>query len=115
MIQAENFDQYIFSDGKVVSMTCNFTENTIELRLQIRKKLKKLIKPCIVWLRLENVSNLDVLDDFDTWGNYSDIVFVQQADKLFYISFDPYGNSGEPNESDNFTITAANLIIEEVQ
>ncbi len=115
MIQAENFDQYIFSDGKVISMTCNFTDNTIELRLQIRKKLKKLIKNCTVSLRLENVSNLDVVEDFDTSGNYSDIVFVQQADKLFYISFDPYGNSGEPNESDNFTITAANLIIEEVQ
>ena len=115
MIEAESFDQYIFSDGKVVSMTCNFADNTIELRLQIRKKLKKQIKQCIVWLRLENVSNLDVLEDFDTSGNYSDIVFVQQSDKLFYISFDPYGNSGERNESDNFTITAANFIIEEVQ
>ena len=114
MIEAESFDQYIFSDGEVVSMTCNYTDNAIELRLQIRKKLKKQFVPCVVWLRFQRVSKLDVSEDFNTSGKYSDIVFVQQSDKLFYISFDPFGNSGEPNESDNFIIIAANCSIEEV-
>lgn len=114
MSEAQSFDQYIFSDGKVVSMTCNYMDNTVELILQIRKKLEKQVVPCVVWLRFESVSKLDVLEDFDTSGNYSDVVFVQQPDKLFYISFDPFGNSGKPNESDNFIIIAAKCNIEEV-
>ena len=115
MIEAENSDKYIFSDGKVLSMTCNYADNTIVLKLQIRKKVENQVVFCAVRLRFENVSKLDLLEYFETSGNYSDIVFVQQSDKLFYLSFDPFGNSGEPNESDNFIITAANCVIEEVQ
>ena len=113
MNEAGGFDQYIFSDGKINSMTCNYAENTIELRLQIRKQVEEQIVECGICLRFENVTELDVLEDFGTSGSYSDIVFIQQSDKQFYLSFDPYGNSGEPNESDNFVIRAGNCTIEE--
>lgn len=115
MNEAGDFDQYIFSDGKLINMICNYAESTIDLRLQIRKQQMEQVVACGIRLRFENVTELDVLEDFSTSGNYSNIVFIQQPDKQFYLSFDPYGNSGEPNESDNFVIRAQNCIIEEIK
>jgi hypothetical protein len=60
MIEAENSDKYIFSDGKVLSMTCNYADNTIVLKLQIRKKVENQVVSCAVRLRFENVSKLDL-------------------------------------------------------
>ena len=114
MIEEVNFAQYIFADGKIISMTSNYADSSIELELQIRKWVEKKVVPCIVTLRFENVYKLDILDDFSTAGNYSDVVLVKLTDNKFYASFDPFGNSGEPNESDNFVIKAANCTIEEM-
>jgi hypothetical protein len=115
MIEEKNFAQYIFADGKIISMTSNYSESSIELKLQIRKWVEKKIVPCFVTLRFENVDELDILEDFSTAGNYSDVVLVKITDEEFYASFDPFGNSGEPNESDNFVIKARKCIINEVQ
>jgi hypothetical protein len=107
------FNQHIFSDGKVLYMSCNYNENTIELRLEVRKFVGKQIVPCTVSLRFIRVIELDVLDGFDTTGNYSDVVLKKLTNGL-YASFDPFGNSGEPNENDNFVIKAENCVVEEV-
>jgi len=114
MIDKALFDSFIFSDGQVLNVVCNFADSTIEVKLQIRKRVAKQIVPCVVCLRFENVTEFDVLEDFGTSGNYSDVVLVRQPDTQFYASFDPFGNSGEPNERDNFVIKAGDCKIEEV-
>jgi hypothetical protein len=114
MIEDEKFEQYIFSDGKIVSMTCNFSDNLIELRLQVRKKIGKQIFPCFVRLQFVGVVELDLLESFDAAGNYSDVVLVKVSENHFYASFDPFGNSGEPNENDNFVINSTSCTIDEL-
>jgi len=114
MIDKATFDNLILSDGQVLSVVCHFADSAIEVKLQVRKKLAKQIVPCVVCLRFEKVTEFDVLEDFGTSGNYSDVVLVRQSDTQFYASFDPFGNSGVPDERDNFVIKAANCKIEEV-
>jgi len=114
MIDKAIFDKYIFSDGQVLSVVCNFADSTIEVKLKVRKRVAKQVVPCIVCLRFENVIEFDVLDDFGTSGNYSDVVLVRQSDTQFYASFDPFDNSGEPNDGDNFVVKAGDCKIEEV-
>lgn len=114
MIDKAVFDKFIFSDGQILSVVCNFAESLIEVNVQVRKMLAKQVLPCVICLRFEKVTEFDVLEDFGTSGNYSDVVLVQLADKTFYASFDPFGNSGEPDERDNFVIKAVDCKIEEV-
>ncbi len=115
MIEEAQFDQFIFSDGKIFSMACDYVRGTIELRLGVRKHAGQKILPCIVALCFEKVTELDVLEDFTTAGNYSDMVLTKMPNGKVYASFDPFDNSGEPNESDNFVIKAETCIIKEVQ
>ena len=115
MIEEIQPGQYILTDGKLLSMTCNYQDNTIQLKLQVRKIIDKEIRPCTVSMYFEGVKELDVLDEFGTTGNYSDLVLTKLPDGLIYASFDPYGNSGEPNDNDNFVIKAENYIANELQ
>lgn len=114
MIEKVNFYDYIFADGKIISVIFSCIDKTVEIKLQIRKQVKKQINPCLIWLRLENVSEFDITENFDTSGNYSDFVFVKQSDTKYYISFDPFDNSGEPNTNDNFVIKSSSYNVEEI-
>ena len=114
MIEKETSDNFILSDGQILSVTCNFNDRMIEVKLQVRKRLAKRIVPCVVCLRFEEVTEFNVLEDFGTSGNYSDVVLSRLPEGRFYASFDPYGNSGEPNEKDNFVIKAAGWKMEEL-
>lgn len=114
MTEQLTFDPYILSDGKILRMTCDFEQNQIELQLQVRKYVQKKILSCNIILYFENVSELDLLDNFDYSGNYSDIVLVKIAENQIYVSLDPYGNSGQPHESDNFVIKAASCVLKEI-
>ena len=114
MIDNATFDDFIFSDGQVLSVVCNFANSIIEVKLQVRKRVAKQIVPCMVCLRFEMVARLDLQESFPTSGDYSDIVLMKQSETRFYASFDPFGNSGEPHERDNFVIEAANCKIEEI-
>ena len=114
MINNAFFDNFIFSDGQIISVVCNFSESTIEVKLQVRKRVAKQVVPCVICLQFEKVTEFDVLEDFGTSGNYSDVVLVRQSDTQFYASFDPFGNSGEPDERDNLVIKAGDCNIEEV-
>ena len=115
MSELARFDQFIFSDGKILSILCDYSINTIELRLEVRKYDRKKIVPCIVTLRFLKVRELDILEDFGTSGTYSDIILTHLTDTEVYASFDPFSNSGEPNENDNLVIKAATCVIEEVE
>jgi hypothetical protein len=115
MIDAIHFDQYIFADGKIVSVAFDYADKTIEMKLQIRKRAKKKYLPCSILIRFRDVIEVDVLENFSTSGNYSDIVLVNQSDNQVYASFDPFGNSGQPDERDNFVIRAADCEFQEVK
>ncbi len=53
-------------------------------------------------------------EDMDS-DYYSDIVLVKQENGTYYLSLDPYGNSGEPHEDDNLVIIANAFAIEEIE
>jgi hypothetical protein len=114
MIDNAAFDNFIFSDGQILSALCNFADSILEVKLQVRKRLGKQIVPCVVCLRFEMVAKFDVLENFGTSGYYSDVILVRLSDTQFYVSFDPFGNSGEPHERDNFVIIAADCKIDEI-
>ena len=48
MIEAIHFDRYVFADGKIVSVVFDYADNTIEMKLQIRKRAKKKFVPCVL-------------------------------------------------------------------
>jgi hypothetical protein len=114
MIEEVDLDSFIFSDGQILSLVCNFADSIVEIKITARKKLSKQIIPCVVCLRFGGVTEFNVWEDFATSGNYSDLVLLRQPNGQFYASFDPFGNSGEPDTRDNFVIKASHCKMEEV-
>jgi hypothetical protein len=95
--------KYILSDGQVLSMTVEFEQKKIGLRLNAQKFVGKKTERCEIVLHLYDVFELDLVETLDfEW--HSDVVFVQLEGGEDYVSFDPYGNSGLPHESDNFIV-----------
>ncbi|MDF3076820.1 MAG: hypothetical protein K0S09_709 [Sphingobacteriaceae bacterium] len=102
--------QYSLNDGAVESLTCNFKEAQLVLRLKVKRLIDKKPEPCIVELVFSQVWELNLLDHFDN-RSYSDIVFVKIGG-IYYVSFDPYGNSGQPAAGDNFVIKSGQLVFQ---
>lgn len=70
------------------------------------------MQPCLVHIHLTGVRKFVVDEDFES-GYYSDVVFKRVEKGMWYLSLDPYGNSGEPHDEDNLVIVAEAVEIEE--
>lgn len=101
-------ERYILNDGQVLNLICDFANKQIEVRLSVRKQNGKAIDSCTIGMIFKDAFEIDLLDNFDV-DSYSDIVFVKTDTEYFYASFDPYGNSGLPNDKDNFVIKSRGL------
>jgi hypothetical protein len=107
----EEFKQkYILTDGQVFSLTCDFEHRQVQVRLNIRKWKSKKPEPCILDILFNDVIEFDILDNFDV-SSYSDVVFVKTDAGNYYASFDPFDNSGQPSENDNFVIKSHEVVI----
>lgn len=119
MTLEEIYQQYALNDGEVISFQILFASSQREdagnktiVVLKARKRLcEQQFESCTITLEFSHATEVNISEDFRTNGGYSDIVFTKLADGHFYLSFDPYGNTGEPNENDNFVITAKQLIL----
>ena len=103
MLFEEFRTKYLLSDGQVLGMSVDFEQKQISLRLNARVLNGKKAERCEIKLHLNESFELDLVDTLDMeW--HSDMVFIRLENGEFYLSFDPFGNSGLPNDSDNFVI-----------
>lgn len=63
-------------------------------------------------IQLTGVHLVVINEEFDSYY-YSDIVFKRLESGMWYLSLDPFGNSGEPHKEDNLVIVADSMEIEE--
>lgn len=108
----EIFTNYALNDGETLSFKIDFTKHTCNIKLKVRRHIKnQKFQPCEIELNFEGVKEIDISEDFRTNGGYSDITLTKIKDDYFYFSIDPFGNTGEPNERDNFVIIAKSLVV----
>lgn len=112
---------YALNDGEICSLNLeveytsasNYPLRQASVVLLVRKKTaSKTLTPCLLKIKLTKVRKVVLNEDFGSI-NYSDVVFKKVENGLWYLSLDPYGNSGEPHEEDNLVIVAESLEIEE--
>ena len=110
----ETKSNYILCDGQVLLCTVNFEDKiTVILKLNVRKQIGGSYKLAKLELKFSNLIEFNMFEDFSS-ENYSDIIFVELESGVYYLSLDPYGNSNEPNENDNFVIKAKSVEIIEM-
>lgn len=111
---------YVLGDGQIISIEANLnyqesSRSTATVELIIRKSAgKKKFEKCRVKLQFEQMIEIGINEDLSS-DYYSDIVLVKQENGSYYLSLDPYGNSGEPHEDDNLVIIANAFAIEEIE
>jgi len=114
----EIYQHYALNDGNVLSFQLGFAGysgeegNKAIIVLQVRRHTgKQRYEECTITLEFNRTTEVDISEDFRTNGGYTDIVLTKLADGQFYLSVDPYGNTGEPNEMDNFVIKAERMVL----
>lgn len=118
----ELYSTYVLCDGEIHSFKLDFnylsfgdtkhTEAIIELKVR-KKAAKKRFEYCRIDLHFQQVVKFSLYEDFGSSVNYSDITLKKLENGLYYFSIDPYGNSNEPNEKDNFVIVAKSIQVQE--
>jgi hypothetical protein len=103
---------YVFNDGETLHAKIDIFDRSCSVVLRVRKHIERQrFQQCEVELLFKGVFEVDISEDFRTSGSYSDITFTKTEDGNFYISIDPYSNTGNPNENDNFVIVSSELVI----
>lgn len=112
MTLEEIYQGYALNDGQIISFEMTYSvDRTVTVVLQVRKHLpKQQYQPSRIIFVFQQVTELDVLEDFGTEGNYSDVILTRLDDNQFYLSLDPFDNTGEPSGNDNFVIKAKLLL-----
>ena len=111
---------YVLGDGQIISIEANLnyqerSRSTATVELIIRKSAgKKKLEKCRVKLQFEQLIEVGINEDMES-DYYSDIVLVIQENGTYYLSLDPYGNTGKPHEDDNLVIIANAFAIEEIE
>lgn len=104
--------EYILSDGKISSVVLDFLKQSVTISLAIRRvESSKRVSDYTLQLLFSNVVRFDVLEDFGTSGQYSDITLIKTTEGNFYVALDPYGNSGQKHIEDNFVIEAPSFSV----
>lgn len=106
--------KYIFNDGQIISCSINFIgETLVVLILKVREKIGGKLLEVLVELKFKNLSEFNLFEKFDT-EYYSDLTLVQLESGEYYLSLDPFVNTNESNENDNFIVKAKSLEISRV-
>ncbi|GAB3830163.1 hypothetical protein [Hymenobacter jeollabukensis] len=111
--------QYALNDGEIraVELSLRYGEPTASkgsVQLRVRKQVApNKYESCLLTLELSGVTKVLLDEDFTAGVYYSDIVLTKLENGLYYLSLDPFGNSGKPHEQDNLILVAQSLIIHE--
>jgi len=109
MLIEEFKKKYILSDGQVLRFACDFSQRQVQVQLTVRIWNGKNPDPCTLDILFNGVTEIDFIDNFDV-SSYSDVVFVKTDAGDYYASFDPFDNSGQPSENDNFVIKGQEVV-----
>jgi hypothetical protein len=121
-MMSELLKDYVLSDGEIVlfslSLDYQFISSSLNRQATIELKIRKRLSttewvPCQIQLQFQQIRQIKILEDFSS-VSYSDIVLKQMLDNTWYLSLDPYGNTGELHEQDNFVVIADLLIVKEL-
>lgn len=105
-------NRYVLSDGQVLSFQVSYEICIITINLKVRRNSKKNnFESCIIKLEFKDAIEFNIFEDFGTSTNYSDITFNVLDNGIYYISLDPFDNSGIPNNKDNFVIKSKSLTL----
>ena len=112
----EMLDTYALCDGAVVGLellpgTGESTDG-VHLTLRVRRPVKGKMIPVLVGLSFGGNLEVHINDDGDLVGGYSDITRSSDGGR-YYVSVDPFGSSGVPDERDNWVIVADNVDVNE--
>ncbi|RSK46277.1 hypothetical protein [Hymenobacter perfusus] len=111
---------YVLNDGEIYSLelgaqygsASGSPRRQASVALLVRKKtVDGKLETCLLQIHLTGVQKIVLNEEFGSCY-YSDVVF-KRVEGLWYLSLDPYGNSGELHEQDNWVIVAEAVAIEE--
>lgn len=114
----DSLSNYILNDGQIISLKVDLyyqekSKSSAIVGLMVRKPTEKnLFVKCKIELQFEQVREVAINDDFGS-DYYSDLTLLKLDNGLYYLSLDPFGNTGMPHEKDNFVIISKALVIEE--
>ena len=114
----DSLSDYVLSDGQIISLKVNLdyqkrSKSSAIVGLMVRKPTEKnLFEKCKIELQFEQVREVTINDDLGS-DYYSDITLLKLDNGLYYLSLDPFGNTGQPHEKDNFVIISKALVVEE--
>ena len=121
MTLEEILQNYALNDGKVLSFQIQFADDSMEetynivtVALNVRRHVtRQQFESCTVIFEFSCKAEVEISEDFRTMGGYTDIVIAKLANGQFYLSVDPCGNTGHPNDNDNFVIKGEKLLFVE--
>ena len=112
----ELLKQYVLCDGGAQSFHLDIVNRRATVRLETRRIISRnRDEPCVLELEFGDVTEIYLFEDFPTDGGYTDITLTTLSDGTIYFSLDPFGNSGEPNDQDNWIIRSSTLVLKEIQ
>jgi hypothetical protein len=105
---------YILTDGQINSITVNFNEEPSAIvTLNTRKRNPENgVEDVTIDIRLNTLTHFDIVEDFES-RSFSDLTLTRLTNGEYYLSLDPYDNSNQPNERDNFVFKCKTLTIGE--
>ena len=119
----ELYSTYALCDGKIYSFKVDFNyllfgdtkHADAIIEIKVRKKAgRHRFENCLIELYFKQVVKFSLYEDFENGIDYSDITFTKLENGLFYFSIDPYGNTNEPHDKDNFIVVAKSFQVKEI-
>ena len=105
---------YIFTDGEIIFFKVDYLvpeENGFVTDAEVTVKAKREVsqgkyEDCTLELHFSSITSIYINEHFAGENKISDITLKKLENGLFYISLHPFNTSNEPNDKDNFVITA---------
>ena len=111
------FERYVLSDGEILSIHFDNQNGTIvNIIISTRQYLTKgKYRVCKLLMTLTKLMEVNIYDNDNILGTYTDITIFKLENGNYYVSFDPYGNTNKKHENDNNIFIAENIEFEEVE
>jgi len=105
---------YIFTDGEIIFFKVDYLvpeENGFVTDAEVTVKAKREVshgkfEACTLELNFSSITSIYINEHFARENKISDITLKKLENGLFYISLHPFNTTNEPNDKDNFVITA---------
>ena len=105
---------FIFTEGEIIFFKVDYlvpVSSGFVTDAEVTVKAKRALphnrfEDCTLELNFSAITSIYINEHFTGDNKISDITLKELDNGLFYISLHPYNKTNEPNEKDNFVITA---------